>query len=199
MPFAPLAVVEDLATYLRRDLSAADLASAELFLDIASDTVRSACGRQVLSLIEDDTYLRRTARTVLELPQRPVRDVSTISVNGSALAADAWEWDGDETAALVGPLPVGNASSWWPRGSRLVSVTYDHGYPAAEMPWDIKGTVLDLAARAMSAPPGVTQRSLGSFSESFGRQIASTLTEEEKAKLRPYRRGQATLTAGLGR
>ena len=174
---AAFATAGDLATYLQRDFSAEDTATAELLLDIATANIRTAAGNQIISFVPDDTYTVRTTAPFIVLPQRPVVSVSAVTLDANAVTT--YTWDGDEFIAATG------------RG--LVTVTYSHGHDP--IPDDIKGLCLDIAARGFLTPHGVNQTSLGSFSESYDRQVAMTLRAEERAKLRSYRRSQHTLLA----
>lgn len=180
---APFATVPQLEALLQRTFTAAEVSTAELLLRIATAKIRTAAANQTISLVLGDTHVERTSRGFVTLPQRPVLtvDAVTLQETPSAVATPVttYIWDGGDTVTDTG------------RG--LVTVIYGHGY--ATIPDDIQGLCLDIAARGLLTPHGVNQTSLGSFSESYDRQVAMTLRREEREMLRHYRRSQHTLTA----
>ena len=174
----PFASVAEFAIYLQRELTPAEIDAADLLLAIATANIRRAADNQTISLVLGDTHTVRTTAPAIVVPQRPVLTVDAVTLDGNPVTT--YTWDGDDT--IVGA------------GRGLVSVTYSHGYEP--IPDDVKGLCLDIAARGFLTPHGVNQTSLGSFSESYDRQVAMTLRDEERAKLRPYRRTQHTLLTG---
>src|SRR5436190_23773507 len=87
-----LATVEELAVLLRRTFSAAETVAAALILTGASDSIRSYV-HQTISVVEDDEFVA-DADGVFELwlPERPVRAVSSITVDGAAVATTSYSW-----------------------------------------------------------------------------------------------------------
>lgn len=189
------ATVDELAAYLQRSLSAGE-AAADLLLEIASGTIRDFT-LQTIDLVEDDEIALTGANgRRLWLPERPVIDVSSVAVDGQLTPATTYRWTSDGELGLLPwewSVNTSGASGHWGGPHATVTVVYSHGY--AVIPPAIKGVCLALAARGMAAPDAgaVTQTSLGSFSESYSREAAMTLTAAEERKLRRYRRHSDTL------
>lgn len=196
----PLATADDLADYMQ---SAPPLATAERALRTASATIRRFT-RQVITRVDDETILLSGGDRVLRPPQRPLvvdedHPLTVVElVDGSGIEVPAVE---DRDFTRIGSeltrghpwIPVGRTMGWpynrvlgvWaPR----VRVTYSHGY--LEVPDDIVGVCLDLAAATVSNPNRLRSESAGSVSvtytvETFG---TGSLTADHRAILATYRR-----------
>lgn len=188
--------VDELAAYLQRSFSPAEETTAELLLEIASGTIRDYT-LQTIDLVEgDELALVGANGRRLWLPERPVLDVASVTVDGQLTPATAYRWTSEGELGLLPwewSVNTSGASGHWGGPHATVTVVYSHGY--AVTPPAIKGVCLALAARGMAAPDAgaVTQTSLGSFSESYSREAAMTLTAAEERKLRRYRRHSDTL------
>lgn len=170
MALPPLATGSDLAAFLQRDI---DQATAVLALRLASGTVRRFT-RQTLSLVVDDTIVRIPQHAAkLVLPQRPVVAVTAVTVLGEP--STDWVLEGDALVRECG----------WPNGA---TITYTHGY--ADIPDDIQGIVLGLAASTMTNPGGLRSQSIDDYSETYATETlgAGKLTDADKDILRNYRR-----------
>jgi len=196
----PLATVDDLATYLGVDeISNED--QAELLLDIASSTIRDETGQQ-LTLVDDDEITMRGSWTrELWLPQRPVTDVASITIDGALIAGTAYKWTSEGRVTWypgLGGRAAFDGPDWqeaghWGGDSVLVGVVYSHGYE--EIPANVKGICLELSKRAIRAPGSgeIASESLGAYSVTYSRDAAQTLTTGEKHRLRAYKRKNATV------
>lgn len=174
-----------------------DTTRATLLLDLATGAIR-AHTNQTLSRVANDTVVLPGNYTgTLELPERPVASVASVSIGDTNLAADVdYVWDGASsllrgtlvTGVLVvndGPLLSGRGD--WGGPGAQVSVTYTHGF--ATISDDIKGVCLALAARSLSSPDGVNSETVGSYSVSYSRTGgAVSLLDEERRLLDRYRR-----------
>lgn len=146
-----LATVADLAAHLQRDFDAADAYTADQALQAASAIVRAYL-RQEVSLVEMDTVAIPVSRDGLaSLPQRPVGTVFTVETTGGASVP----WISTGEGLVLSPLRYGGGT---------VVVTYSHGYADGEVPADIRGVVLDVAARRMDNPRGLASENMGSYS-----------------------------------
>ena len=86
---AAFATAGDLATYIQRDLSAEDTATAELVLDLVSAAIRDHTG-QTISLVENEVITLDPPRgSRLFLPELPVIDVTSVALAGTPLALAA--------------------------------------------------------------------------------------------------------------
>lgn len=193
-----LVAVDELRTFMPGVTLDED--QAELVLAIASGTVRGATG-QTLSLVEgDEVELRGTWGRQLQLPERPVLAVTAIAVDGVEVPATSYRWSRDGKVTFSRSSPLVNAPAaalgYWGGDEVLVTVTYDHGFDP--VPDDVRGVVLALARRAILVPDAgaVAQESLGSYSVTYSREAASTLTRGEERKLCRYRPKGATLAVG---
>jgi hypothetical protein len=188
-----LASVSDLASYVGREI-ANDDASALLALELASGVVREYCG-QTLTLVEDDEVtLNGSGTRVLLLPETPVTDVASVTVEGVELEADYWDWTSDGVINRIGGtlppvegsvfLPGAPRSVLWPTGARSVVVVYSHGL--SEVPAAVKAVVLSVASRVLDSPSSVKQESIGAYSVTYTNG-APTLLDSEIGSLSRYR------------
>jgi len=166
MPVVPtasgaFATVADLATFLQRDLSAVDTATASLLLDLASAAIRDYTG-QTLSLVSNDVVtLDPPQGSRLFLPELPVASVASVVLNGTTLTvATTANTSGYYVYPNEGYIQYGygygygyRSGSWggaWGWAPRSVVVTYSHGY--ATIPDAVKQATLILAAGEMGEP-----------------------------------------------
>lgn len=198
----PLATLEELITYLGAELE--DEAQASLFLTIATGTIQDELGGQLLVEATDDEFsVRGSAGRTLWLPQRPVTALSNVRVDGGpVLAASTYRWDSSGRLTLYSGAWSSTINLAEPEGGTwggaevLVTGTYSHGY--ATIPPSVRGICLALATRGLAAPDAglVTQESLGAWSASYAREAASTLTRDERRRLRRYKRQALTMPVG---
>jgi hypothetical protein len=192
MSLPPLASGVDLATYMQQDI---DLAGAELALRGASASIRRWT-RQTISFVENDTVVLRGGDRVLLLPQRP----AVVDVDHPLTVVELAEW-GSPSQTLIEELGYSRLGNELTRGhpeyggswrgcvwSPRVRVTYSHGY--AEIPDDIAGIALDLAAATMANPNRLRSETVGGEAvvytvETFG---TGSLTSSHREILETYRR-----------
>ena len=185
----PFAAVYDLAAFLRRTFTVDEEATAQLLLELATGEIRGYT-RQYIAETEHTQYLFGTWGPDLELPQRPVTAVDTVTVEGTAI--DDLEWDMKGTLrrhALDGlswpgdsPFPCGH----WGGPRTTIQVVYTAGY--AEIPDDIRNACLTMAASAFANPEGISQETVGGYSVSYRLAVAGvTLTDDQRRTLRRYR------------
>lgn len=179
-----------------------DLDQVELLLDIASATIRDETG-QTLSLVDDDVLeLRGAFGREFWLPERPVLEVSSITLDDQDMPSTGFRATSDGRVTIDRALwpTVVNASAGalghWGGDERILTIVYSHGYDP--VPATIRGVCLDLVRRGIVAPDAgvVRQESLGSYNVSYAPDAASVLSTAEKAKLRRYCRKNATVLVG---
>lgn len=201
-----LATVAQFSRYLNRELAPSQQSQAELILAGATGVIQRYTGQHLLLVEDDEVTLRGNPTGELVLPQRPIVDVSEVSLDGNALVEDLdWTLIGD-TLHRGGPLwgldgddgSVDSTLSWGSRRIRI-SVVYSHGYAAGSVPDDLVVICCAAAARCVTNPTGATSVSIGQFSAGFGSFFTGSpmLLAEEKRTLRPYRQGRAGRSASL--
>ncbi|MCY9786834.1 hypothetical protein KIK06_23405 [Nocardiopsis sp. EMB25] len=112
-------------------------------------------------------WLNGDGSTTLLLPACPVRAVTTVEVDGEALAADDFEWSEEGVLRRV--------CARWPDRLRSVRVVLDHGYMA--VPEDVQEVVLDQAEAAFNIRKGVQSVSVDGQSVTYGTQSAVGVTQ----------------------
>lgn len=192
-----LATLLELENHLGRPFAdEAEVKKATSVLDTVSGMARRYC-RQTFDYVEDDTIiLLGTWDPELRLPQRPVTAVGPIAIDGTTLTADVgYVWLGDHRI-LRGPRLTGDSDPLpadmrhWGGPTAQIEVSYSHGYET--LPPELKGIVLDIAARAITSPAGVVQESVGSYSVTYGRTgSGADLTPGDRARLWPWRHPKA--------
>lgn len=153
---ATFASTGELGDYLGEILVDARLAKAALVLEIATAQIKGWC-RQRLELVAGDTItLRGTGDRDLVLPERPIVEVSNITIDAVTAAPSSYYLAGDTLVRFQG----------WCSPASIVTVVYTHGFDP--LPDDIRGVCLDLAAHRMAAPAGVRQEAIGTYSVTYG-------------------------------
>ena len=200
MPLPYLATVDNLMAYPGQ--KPASDAEAQLALRIASGAIRNRT-KQTLSFVAGDTVTLTGGQRVLSLPQRPliVDDDNPLTVveivDGTGLEIPAVEGrdfirKGSElhrgetwpTSRLMGWPHRQHIGIW----ADLVRVTYSHGF--LEIPDDLAGICLDLAAATIANPNRLRSESAGATAvthtvETFG---TGSLTADHEKLLRDYMR-----------
>lgn len=171
-----LATVGQLAVYLNRDIAVDDPAALQA-LTVASSAVRAYCGHPISETLGDTATLDGSGTTVLLLPGVPVTSVDQVSVNGEALALDAYRWS---TQGFL----LRTDGYLFPSTPRSVEVTYSHGW--ASVPGAILGVVLALAGRILDGSAGIKQEAIGSYSVTYQNPTV-TLQAGETLSLDPFK------------
>lgn len=191
-----LATVAELRIFLQDpDL---DEEQARLFLTLASAEARAYTGNG-FEWVEGDTIrLNGTGSPVILLPEAPVAAIIEIkaaagTADAAVLADDSFDWDQDGVVELRRGVFF--------RRRRWYEVTYDHGFE--NIPDEVKGAVLGIAARGLENPDGVTQETLGAYSYTLAGGAAGVgLVAGDRIALDPYfistkiREGSGTIGSG---
>lgn len=135
----PFISAADLTAYLGRDVSAD--AGATIAIDYACDTVR-AISEQDINQSTDTVYLNGTGTDALLLPQLPVTAAGTVVVNGGTVTDYLVNSDWGTLYRTAGTY-----RGTWPKGRQNIQVNYTHGYGTADVPREIRGVALAIAAR----------------------------------------------------
>lgn len=184
-----LFTLEDLATFLQVDL---DTASATRARSQAETYLRAHLPVELTR--ETRTHTERVPRACTAVLLRgPIVSVTTVTVDGTELAAGDWEQTRRGLTCADGfgqYLPDGQA---WCE----LSVTYEGGFDT--VPSDLTDWGLWLAAAAYTRAPGgaVQQQAIGGVSASYGSPVMAEAMRLPGDVLRALQRtyGRATPTA----
>lgn len=205
----PLVTLAELEDRLGRDLSPEEARRAEALLADASALIRAYTG-QSFDLVRGDVVQLTALGRVLELPQRPVLAVTSVTAVGCDGLPDfplaGWCWDGDTTIDMCAIDPnvwVSLPAWWWDSGCGCsYKVTYDHGY--AVTPPDIVAIVCGMVNRVLVAPSmveGMLSERVGPFGYTLQQGSSGTpgpsvrLTQADRDALASagYRRTAGTI------
>lgn len=159
MAFASAA---DLAAYLQRSgFTAAQTATAELLLDLATSALQAATGQRVELVTDAVLLIDAPTGAVLTIPERPALAPSLVRVEGEAVT----DYTVSVPSSPLRPTTLYRSSGWLAyddtTGAPLpVEVTVTHGY--ATIPTELKRLCLQAAARAFRNPEGLRSETIGS-------------------------------------
>lgn len=160
---ASFASPSDLSTWLGYSV---DETAAQMVLDLVSDEIRADLG---WSVSEETGQVQVTngskGTAYIFLPTLRLANVTSVVEDGVALVADEdYVW---ETNGTVTRVSGGYPTSWCEK-LLSVSITYDHGYAAPDVPGVFKEVTLDMAVRKLENPAGLrTTLTVGGVSESY--------------------------------
>jgi hypothetical protein len=163
----------ELGSYLRRDVSAEELAT--IATDAACAVVRTYT-RQTLTATDGDTvsYVLRGTASSLLLPGLPVLAIDEVRIDDEVTL----DWRVEENGIVsLTDLPSSSAE-------RIVEVDYSHGYDP--VPDDLRLVALTVAARIYEQGTA-RQESTGSSSITFSVAASTDLSSGEKAIVEKYR------------
>ncbi|MCM2390192.1 hypothetical protein [Streptomyces albipurpureus] len=176
---SPWATPEQLRKHLKLPAIDTDQASTTI---AAAETVIRGELEQTIDLVADDTIvLVGNGRTVINLPERPVTSVTSVTEDGTLLVAG--------TGYRVNRYGIlTRLGARWPLDAEITGI-YSHGY--ATIPAIVKQVCLQVAGRAWVRPStAVAAESLGDRSITYDKdRTGEALTEYELRILRPYARG----------
>lgn len=195
----------ELATYLdgtidEADLSAAWTAKAEALLEDVSADVAAAAGVPI-GVASVTATLPGTWSRDLELPDGPISSITSVTLNGEAVDATGYWWNGRNTLRR-GPNPslelLDDDDTDEDRGGGTTRDVHSWGGPESTVivvlavpdtvPAIVKALVKRIAARTIGNPAQITQESLGPYSVSYGastnRNDGSHVTAAERRRLR---------------
>jgi hypothetical protein len=195
-----LAAPTDLANALQIDLADLNADAAILLLEAATAVVQEAAGGQRLIQVAGDSItILGTTDSWLDLPQRPVTAVTSVSLDGVAL-----------TAGAAGGLPT----TYRRRGARLwrtggwqtyvgepsdVAVVYTHGFLDGAQGLELaRGSVLAVARGVYGNPTGATSVAIDDYRAAYDAAAAEMAASPnlEKALARQYGRRAGLVRIG---
>lgn len=210
MPTA--ATVQDVADLTGTDLTD-DTARVERLLDRAERTIAGELpGFRFGAVTGEAVTVHGDGSEVLRLPYYPVRAVTSVTVDGTALDADAWAVDVlghlrrlDTSSTLSPHGSLDGLARRWPDRGVIIVVTYDYGYhpsasyagaaagPSSDIVPDVIGDLAaELAAARIVNPSQVSQEALGDRSVSYGPSTGAgdRLSRDQRRRLRHWRRNR---------
>lgn len=166
---------------LTSDLDDFKAGDAEAIVQQVQSAIRSYCGWHVAPSIDETLVLDGRGSRHLWMPSLYVTDVTIVVDEGTTLTSDDYDW------SASGYLERRNGC--WSKRPRQVSVTLEHGYE--DIPADLIGVAVAVAARSNVSPTGAVRQATGPFSLDFGsfNGVAGgvALLEHEKAILDRYK------------
>lgn len=222
---AALAAQSDVEAILQRSLTTQEAVYCATLLNTASGKVREFCGNQQISAVAGDTItLPGTWEQSFYLPQRPVTNVISVTVNGSAIPASGYVWDRsgridvlsgsflpDSSGSMVGA----NNNLWGPAGSMYtvpvtapnwggpaaqITVVYDHGW--AVIPSSAIDAVAAMVASTIATPVAVGSEQIGGYKVVYDRSLTGgslILTPDMEKSLAKLRIRARTVSAATRR
>lgn len=174
---AMFATVDELADYLQVDFEPEDRVRAHRLLETASGIIQRAARQVFEQVLNDSVILTPTGTDLLMLPELPVTDVHSVTVQGTAMDAGQYLW----TAS--GLLYASTLNAVW---SKQTTVVYDHGFTI--IPDDIVAITIALAGRAWQNPRGVLSEQIGTYSARYPNDRSGLiLLPDEKHLVMSYR------------
>lgn len=177
-----LATPSDLASALEMDV---DTATAILVIEAATAVVQEAAGGQrILQVVGDTAAVVVPTGQWLELPQRPVSAVTSVTLpDGTVVAAGTttgtyrrirhrlWRDIGWKRQPTVGLWPYG---LWLCDEPGEVAVVYTHGLAAGDQGLQLaRGWVLSLARLVYNNPTGASREQIDDYSVAYERAAAA--------------------------
>lgn len=153
-------------------------------LDQAEAWVRAYCRWHIAPERDEELHLDGPGGRVLVLPSLYVSAISEVTENGVILdPATDYEWSGSGYICRTGSTwaswenPQAYSTyrgvGWWATGPRSITVTLTHGYP--DVPPDVTAVVQAVASRMAGNPSGLTQQTVGPFTEVYGSSLLGPL------------------------
>lgn len=193
----------DLEARLGVSFTADEHIRANELLALASEMIQDET-RQKIELVVDDTLsVRSTYDDRFRLPQRPVVDVSSVTltlIGGNQtfdVPAETYYLDGDEIVRTAFPLAYQWAFASYARGwlgpLYQMTVVYTHGY--ATVPSLVKAVCMEMVTRAWVNPGSVARETVGNVSTVYDNMRFSPtgllMTDTERAQLNDKLRRQS--------
>jgi len=192
----PFISVADLEAGIGETIALPNSLEVKISLDSACQAVRTYLN-QTINLVEDDPEIHsgRYGKKI-RLRQRPVREVTSVVVDGTVIDPANYSVRGHIITLIDGSL-------WW-TGNDNVVITYSHGWDLSEasddnVPSDIRFVALSIAKRiwndlgADAASGAIVSETIGDYSYTLSEAALATVTSAsalsggEQSALDPYR------------
>lgn len=193
-----LATPEDLASLLERDDM--DLYKATMLVECATAVVQEAAGGQRIVEVEDDTAeLLGTTAAWLDLPQLPVSDVTSVTLDGVAIT----EGTASGTWRRPGTSRLWRDTGWatCPGEPSSVIVVYSYGYDAEDQRRQFaRNAVLGLLRGVFGNAEGATRVQIDDYAAAYDALTARMEASPhlQRALARKYGRSAGLVKIGGG-
>lgn len=186
-----LATPEDLASLLQLDwdtLTDAQKGSLTMLVEIGTAVVQAEVRQRIVQVVDDAVTLLGTTASWLELPQRPVTEVKSVTVDGEPVA----EGTGSGEYRRFGSRlwrDIGWATCWTEPSK--VEVVYTHGYPDGDQGLQLaRGATLAVIRDWAANPTAATSVRIDDYAETYSAMAArlETSTHLRAALQRQYAR-----------
>jgi hypothetical protein len=160
----PLATINDLETYLGRDIPDEAEPQAQLLLEAASSAVRTYCGWEI-SLQQNQTmYVEGSGSSLMTLPTLCLLTVQEVRADTVVL---------DPAVYPYRPSRKGQIWGYWQCAVQY-EFDVDHGF--AQVPDVLKLVTMDLTSKQLSNPEGLTSATTGQVTRTWANTGAGSAT-----------------------
>jgi hypothetical protein len=168
----------ELASYLKVPFASLDPGGADVAINAATAHVQLAAGQRLVAVVGDQVELPGTTSWWLQLPERPVTAVTTVTLDGATIAdytqhaSRLWRDNGWQ-----------NCRTWQP--SKVVA-TYNHGYTTGNQKLEAaRAYVFPIAAGVYDNPTLAEALAIDDYRASYGPSGSTIgLTKEQRRELR---------------
>lgn len=171
-------------------------AKAQILAEAATAVVQEACDSppQRLVLVEDGEHeLAGVVGHWLQLPQRPARSITSVTLDGEALTEDD---DFKRVGSRLWRADCWQAERWVPS---IVQVVYNHGYEAEDQRLQLaRSAVLSLVRGVYGNPEGAVAVRIDDYSASYARFSAAMDASDYLATALERQYGRRAALVGLG-
>ena len=181
------ATPDELATYLQA--SSVNEEAAQLALDIATAVVVERTGQDFEQGTNTVVTLNPDGEDIY-LPQRPVSAVTSVTTRNRGYAETTTRTVHADYEVMGSRLRWVGLGTW----PYEVTVTYSHGY--ADIPADVKGATLAVAAEFYNNPEGLSRSQIDDASDVH--EWAEDSPDERLLKLVARKYGRKPLTVRIG-
>ncbi len=173
---ADLLATTDQLQLLMRDTGLSD-ELATLLLELATGEVQALAGQRLVEVEDDPFEIEVYGGNVVELKQRPVTALSTVTLDGTALT-EGVDYRRAAGSARV-HLSCGQRRLW----PSFLAGVYTHGYAAdAQELVPAQAATLGLA-RQIELPVGVQSKSIDDYRVQWAEQLASAAAEATNLRM----------------
>lgn len=164
-----LATADELASLMRD--TGLDVDSATLLLELCTGEVQGMARQRLVEVVDDEFELYATTDSWLVLPERPVSEVGSLSIDGGdqLVAGTDYRW-------ARGSARLFRRCGWASRASEpsIMSGVYTHGYPVGSQELQpARAAVLALARSAYPNKSGVKSEAIDDYRVEFAAAVTA--------------------------
>jgi hypothetical protein len=168
----------DLASLLERD--DLDLYKATMLAECATAVVQAACGGQRIVEVTETLTIMGTTDSWLQIPQIPVTAVTSVELDGEALAAGTEPTDYKVVGSRLWRTDGWQTYCDYPS---TIDVACTHGHPAGHQRLQLgRSAGLSILKGVYGNPTGATRETIDDYSVAYERLAAELETSEYLTK-----------------